>query len=114
MFCQISVVAFGICLACCVGLSIKYDVQFEAYCTRLAVIEGRLAERNSSMKLDDGGNVFDLEQQWKLLRRSYLKSSDATLRVLGDSAWLTGIWWWLWALVTLFLGLIAKFDICAA
>ena len=114
MFCHIAVVAFGVCLACCAGLSIKYSLQFEAYCTRLAFVEGRVAERNSSLKLEDGGHVFDLDQQWKLLNRSYLRSSDADLRVLGDLAWWSGIWWWLWALVTLFFGLITKFDICAA
>jgi len=102
-----SITACGICLVCWVVMAIRYSQHFDQYCDRVAVVEGRLAERRSKWRFEDGSNVFEIEQAWRLLRRPYLASSDQNLREVGDAAWASGIWTLLWGLAALLLGLIA-------
>jgi hypothetical protein len=103
----VSVTACGICLICWVVMAVRYSQHFDQYCDRVAVVEGRLAERRSKWRFEDGSNVFEIEQAWRLLRRPYLASGDQSLRAVGDAAWISGIWTLLWGLATLLLGLTA-------
>jgi len=102
-----SVTACGICLICWVVMAVKYSQHFDHYCDRVAVDEGRLVERQSKWRFEDGSNVFEIEQAWRLMRRPYLTSADQSLRAAGDAAWESGIWTLLWGLATLLLGLTA-------
>jgi hypothetical protein len=102
-----SVTACGLCLICWVVMAVKYSQYLDHYCDRVAVVEGRLTERRSKWRFEDGSNVFEIEQAWRLMRRPYLTSDDQSLRAAGDAAWASGIWTLLWGLATLLLGLTA-------
>ena len=114
MLCFFTVGVFGASLVCWLIASLTAWGRFSDYCDVVAKVEGREAGRKSSWMFEDGSNVFELEQAWKLVGRPYLRSNDEKLRAAGNLAWTSEIWALLWTIATVLLGLIARFDVCGA
>ncbi len=112
MLCFFNVGVFGVSLVCWLIAGLTAWGRFSDYCDVVAKVEGREAERKSSWRFEDGSNVFEIEQAWKLVARPYLRSNDEKLRAAGNLAWTSEMWALLWTIATVLLGLIARFDVC--